>query len=499
MPSRRSHTRMKSMGQSRMFGEKQPILAATVKDMQRTLKRSRVLFTVAEHATVVEAARIMSDNQIGALVVLSAEQNFVGVLTERDILSKVTTTHTAPHNLLVGQIMTAQPISCTMDTSLENVQQLMAQHKIRHLPILVEGRPVAMVSSRDLIAYQLHSSKAMRVAAEQLAMLSTELKNLSLKDVVALALNDVPRTFDAERAVLCLPKGQGRDIVIYRNQCPLARKDLLAPDRTKELEQNNRVRFADCPRACKESRAEGPRLLIPLMLNQQHREGEAQTQTQSMLCMCCLASSPQDMEKPTLYKASLLQEILSLNLTNATLYKDYQRARQDSTQDPLTQVGSRRILDQVLQAEHERSSRYGRPFSVAIVDIDKFKEINDTAGHAAGDNALRHVARLMTEKVRTTDTVIIRYGGDEFVLLLPETALNEATILLERLRRQVAGVSIPGAGKITISCGVAEWAHSRNDIPEKILSRADRALYEAKRKGRNRVIAAGHSILSSEY
>jgi len=476
---------------------KKPIPAATVKDMQRALKRPQVLFTIAEHATVVEAAKVMSDNQIGALVVLNAQLEFVGVLTERDILSKVTTTLTAPHNLLVSQIMTARPISCTMDTLLEAIQQLMAEHKIRHVPILIDGRPAAMVSSRDLIAYQLQSSKAMRMAAEQLAMLSTELKNLSLRDVIALALNDVPRSFDAERAVLCLPKGRSGNLVIYRNHCPLARTDMLAPERLKELTDNDQARFEDCPHACRQLRAKDPRLVIPLALNRQSDERRRHGRIQAMLCMCCFASSPDHMENARLYKASLLQEILSLNLTNATLYKDYQRARQDSRQDPLTQVGSRRILEQVLQAEHERASRYGRCFSVAIVDIDKFKEINDTAGHAAGDRALRKLAALMTESVRTSDTVIIRYGGDEFVLVLPETTLNEATILLERLRRQVASVSIPRVGKITISCGVAEWAFSPNDTPEKILHRADTALYEAKEHGRNRIVAAGHTLLPS--
>jgi len=129
-------------------------------------------------------------------------------------------------------------------------------------------------------------------------------------------------------------------------------------------------------------------------------------------------------------------------------------------------------------------------FSVAIVDIDHFKEINDNAGHAAGDRALRHVARIMSRSIRTTDTIIVRYGGDEFVLIMPETNLSEATILLERLRRQIKTTSIPKTPSITISCGVAEWFGSPADTPENVLSRADNALYEAKHAGRNRVVAS---------
>jgi len=124
------------------------------------------------------------------------------------------------------------------------------------------------------------------------------------------------------------------------------------------------------------------------------------------------------------------------------------------------------------------------------VDVDNFKEINDTAGHAAGDRMLRQLAKIMRHNVRMTDIIIARYGGDEFVLLMPETKLNEATVLLERLRRQVKTVSIPKVRSATISCGVAEWSGSPEESAENILQRADTALYEAKHTGRNRVVTA---------
>jgi diguanylate cyclase (GGDEF)-like protein len=98
----------------------------------------------------------------------------------------------------------------------------------------------------------------------------------------------------------------------------------------------------------------------------------------------------------------------------------------------------------------------------------------------------------MRHNVRMTDIIIIRYGGDEFVLLMPETKLSGAKILLERLRRQVRTISIPDVPQVTISCGVAEWSSSDADTPEAILKRADAALYEAKNTGRNRVIASRH-------
>jgi len=481
-----------------MFLKEKTIAIPTVKNIEQTLEYQRELLAVKENATVIEAAEIMTHNQVGALVVLDCEGNFVGVLTERDILAKVTTTHTPPHNLLVSQIMTTEPFSCTLDTPIEVVQQLMAEHKIRHVPIVDDDQPIAMVSSRDIIAYQLHNSKAMKTAAEQLAMLSTELKNLNLKDVIALAVNEVPKSFQAGRAVLCLPRKPAADLVIYRKECPMLRKELLEPEKIRKIHANPLVRFESVCSQCRKLGAEAPRLIIPLAIHEQFDDRPPQDhQTQAFLCMCQIKSVRTHQKELLLYKASLVQEMLSLNLTNAKLYYDYQKARRDSEQDPLTEVGSRRILEQVMHTEYARSIRYKRPFSIAIVDVDKFKQINDSAGHAAGDNTLREIAKIMRTNVRMTDTIIIRYGGDEFVLIMPETRLDEAAILLERLRKEVKNTTIPKVGQITISCGIAEWSGSLHDDPEIILNRADDALYQAKRNGRDRVVTSADTHLPS--
>jgi len=195
-------------------------------------------------------------------------------------------------------------------------------------------------------------------------------------------------------------------------------------------------------------------------------------------------------EQLRLYKASLLQELLNTNLTNARLYQNYQRARRDSEIDPLTGISSRRVLKEALKTEYARALRYNRSFSIAIVDLDNFKQINDEAGHAAGDRTLRQLAKIMRQNTRMTDTMIVRYGGDEFVLLMPETEISGAAVLLERLRRQVKTISIPKVSSVTISCGLAEWSGSETDTAEDILRRADAALYEAKRRGRNCVVAS---------
>ena len=484
---------IKAGAKSTPFEKEKPVWIPMVKDIEQVVKQPDKLLTIRENTTVAEAAKKMTNNQIGCLVVFDVQNKFAGVITERDILAKVTATFLTPHNLLVEEIMTLEPVSCTMDTTIEEVEQLMAEHKIRHVPIVENGAPVGMVSSRDVIAYQLHSSKAMKTAAEQLAILSTELKSLNLKDVIALAINEVPQSLGADQAVLCFAQKNSSDFVIHRSDCTLSRKNLLDPAKIRELSQNGQVIYRNICDECTKLGAKAPRLTIPLSINDQ---SDNDVNKQGFLCMCCFKPSSIDSEKLRLYKASLLQEILSVNLTNAKLYHYYQKARHDSEIDPLTGVGTRRVLDQVLKVEYARATRYNHCFSIAIVDLDNFKQINDTAGHAAGDRTLRQLAEIMLSNVRMTDIIITRYGGDEFVLVMPETNLDGAKVLLERLQRQAKDISIPNVRQITISCGLAEWPGNAgpDDTAESILRRADNALYEAKRTGRNRIVTSSLTI-----
>jgi diguanylate cyclase (GGDEF)-like protein len=461
-----------------------------VKDIEKVIKQTHKLLTVKEDATIAEAAKKMSDNQVGCLVVFNMRGKFVGMLTERDMLAKVLATSLSPDSVLVKDIMTAKAISCSMETPIGKAERLMAEHKIRHIPILENGVPVGMISSRDVIAYRLHSNKAMKAAAEQLALLSTGLKSLDFDDVIALAINEVPKSFEAEWAILYFAQKNSSAPIIHTKGCPLSKKNLLVPKEMKELSENRQVTCGKTCDECEKLGGQAPRLVIPLSIQLQCEEmSDNNVSRQGFLCMCRFDPLSLGSEELQFYKASLLQEVLSVNLTNAKLYQNYQKARRDSETDPLTGVGTRRVLEQILRAECTRALRYNHCFSAAIVDLDNFKQINDKGGHAAGDRALQKLAEIIRHSVRTTD-LIARYGGDEFVLLMPETKLNEATVLLERLRRQVKDVSTPEVQSITISCGVVEWDGSA-DTAENILRRADAALYEAKHKGRNCVIAGG--------
>ena len=165
-------------------------------------------------------------------------------------------------------------------------------------------------------------------------------------------------------------------------------------------------------------------------------------------------------------------------------------ASEMSMTDPLTGLLNRYGLRRSLQREYSEARRYGRPLSCLMIDLDHFKHINDTYGHAAGDAALMQMARVLTEAVRGSD-VVCRYGGEEFLVLAPETGLDGALALGEKIRA-AATTRLFGDGErvfpLTFSAGAAQLgpAESANDL----VARADQALYQAKESGRNRVDAA---------
>jgi diguanylate cyclase len=147
--------------------------------------------------------------------------------------------------------------------------------------------------------------------------------------------------------------------------------------------------------------------------------------------------------------------------------------------DPLTGVNNRRGLDDALAGQFAMMNRYGSHFSVVMFDIDHFKALNDREGHLCGDRLLRDLARLLDEAIRETD-VVARYGGEEFVVIMPQTDLDGAGLFAERLRSQ-----IEQALPIAVSGGVTQALDG--DTQDTLLARADEALYEAKKNGRNRV------------
>jgi diguanylate cyclase (GGDEF)-like protein len=180
-----------------------------------------------------------------------------------------------------------------------------------------------------------------------------------------------------------------------------------------------------------------------------------------------------------------LADLLATALHNSFVF---QKLQQQSITDGLTGIKTRRYFWEALSAEWKRASRSGRPFSVVLVDLDKFKEVNDTSGHLEGDLVLARVGRLLENKCRQSN-VVARYGGDEFIILMPETSVEQAQILAERLRLWLATDPMLNEHQITGSFGVASFP-IHGFSAESIIRVADMGMYISKKAGGDRVSTA---------
>lgn len=184
-----------------------------------------------------------------------------------------------------------------------------------------------------------------------------------------------------------------------------------------------------------------------------------------------------------------------LTSSQQSMIMELGEARRRSMIDPLTSVWNRAGLDSILQRELAQVSARGMPISVAMVDIDHFKSVNDQYGHGAGDVVLAEVAHRLRVTARPNDSVT-RFGGEEFVVVLPGCDEQSAKVVGERLRARIAStpVRIGHAVQLDVTASVGIATAEPNSQPNLLLTRADVALYDAKRGGRNRVVAASQAV-----
>jgi diguanylate cyclase (GGDEF)-like protein len=194
-----------------------------------------------------------------------------------------------------------------------------------------------------------------------------------------------------------------------------------------------------------------------------------------------------DVKKVSSYFAEEAASGLSSSLLLMTARLAYvSNLRHESRTDALTGLANRRALEERLELVTGQASRTGAPITVGMIDLDRFKAFNDRFGHQSGDELLRLLSEALSQRLRAQD-LLARYGGEEFCVVLPDTDVLAARIVLEELRVLAPTIAIDGWAA-TISVGIAEWFPGEST--GSLLERADRALYAAKEQGRDRVVTA---------
>ena len=198
----------------------------------------------------------------------------------------------------------------------------------------------------------------------------------------------------------------------------------------------------------------------------------------------------------------LEQRMLSLQRENLDLVVKNRNLCEVSSRDVLTGLYNRWYVIEKIDSEINRALRHGSPMSVLMLDLDHFKRINDTWGHAAGDEVLKAIGKLLKDSCRVYD-VPGRYGGEEFCIVLPETRMGNTAVVAERIRQRLESTEVSCGGDsvvVTASIGIAgmdEPASSEVLSPAALIDRADRALYSAKSRGRNRIETWDRALLES--
>lgn len=394
---------------------------------------SRKLIAVQSRASIHDAMKIMVKNSISAVLV-KAERDIVGIITEKDILKlldkKVKLSET------VEKFMSSPVISVQVESLLKDVVQVLSKNNIRRVLIVGKnGKPVGIVTERDILR---------NIEGSYSRFLENKVK--SAKDL----LNHIPEI------IVDVVKLGKENVIQWCN------------DKAKQEFGENLI---DKPIS----------LLMP--------QGNWKHFTKML--------SKNNVEKTPIKVGDKYFEISGYYLqpddksTIQVILKDVTYQVKLSIKDHLTGLYNRRYTEEFLKKGYESSRRYKHHLSVAMIDIDDFKRVNDIYGHEAGDQVLKTLARIFHDNIRKAD-VIGRYGGEEFIIIMPKAAKENAYIIMEKFRKTIEKENFKFNKKIvriTASFGISSYTEDTRDIQE-LLAIADLRLYRAKREGKNRVIVA---------
>jgi diguanylate cyclase (GGDEF)-like protein/PAS domain S-box-containing protein len=421
----------------------------------------RKVISIRKKASLMRAIELMAKNHISCVLVMENNRP-VGIITERDITKAVAENRISKN---VEDTMTSPVITSHKDINLYDATKLMEENRLRSLVVIdPAGNVIGIVTRSDIIR---------NLRADYVELLKNMLKEKSR----ALIESEIKYRTLVERSlegIMIIQEGLINFVnptllkILGYDEKEMIDKDILRflyPDDRKLLSENfSKLRESE----------EGE---IPLEIRMMHKNEEG-------IYMEVLSTLIQYEGKPAIL--ATLRDITERKKTEAEL-------KRLVITDDLTGLFNQRYFYIQVMKEIERAKRHNRPLSMLLVDIDKFKDFNDTYGHWEGDYVLKKIGEILMKNVREID-MAFRFGGEEFTVILPETKHEDAIIVAERIRKAVAQAvfypfTLDGHPDIiskTVSIGVTEF-HLEDNI-KSFLKRVDNAMYQAKKGGRNMVV-----------
>jgi len=422
---------------------------------------NRNIISVRKQDTLPKAISLMAKNRISCILVIE-DNKPVGMITERDITKSIAEDTISHH---VNEIMTSPVPATNKDISLYDATRLMDENKVRSLTIIDhKGDAIGIITKSDIIK---------NLRADYIAILKNMLKEKS-RALVESELKYRTLVEQSLEGILIIQDGLIKFVnptllkILNYDEKETLGKDILRflyPDSRDLLSENLRKLYDRKP------------FESPLELRMVHKNEEG-------IYMETLLTLIQYKDNPAIL----------ITLRNITERKKAEaELKRLVITDDLTGLYNQRYFYTQLTKEVERAKRHNRPLSLLLIDVDLFKEFNDTYGHWEGDFVLKKIGELLMKNVRDID-IAFRYGGEEFTVILPETNHEDAMIVAERIRKAVAQTlfypfTLDGQPDIvskTVSIGTTEF--HQEDTLKSFLKRADNAMYQAKKSGRNVVV-----------
>ncbi len=338
--------------------------------------------------------------------------------------------------------------------------------------------------------------KIMHKAAEKITYLAQGFNNLNLEEVFGLIINKLPDVFNAKNASLFLVNEEDNNLHLARSnflneEYRLSMETQSTAPMIVALRENRIIVVPDIKQSdsytflgkkCLGNSC----IIIPFSIGKdENTTGDILGNTMEVRGVLNLGKI-ESMESTdiVLYSASLIQNLMGINILNANLYKKTTRM---ALIDGLTGLYNKQVFLEFLDKEREFSERRDSPFFLAFFDIDDFKKINDTYGHLIGDEVLKILGAVFLRAARKSD-IIARFGGEEFAWIIHCDDKAECFNSLERIRNEICTTLFPKDITISVSIGLAQYTPNNHDCIEDLINHADNAMYQAKREGKNRTI-----------